>query len=139
MTRTLVDTDILSDFLRGKNARVVDRANAYLRDHGRLSISVISVFEIVRGRHQANQIDRALKFVEWTKNADVLGFDAECARLAGEIGGALLRSGLPVGVADVLIAATAIAHRLVLATANVDHYERMRPFGLSIENWREET
>jgi tRNA(fMet)-specific endonuclease VapC len=136
MTRTLVDTDIPSDFLRGKNAHVVDRANVYLRDHGRFTISVVTVFEIVRGRHQANQLDRAQKFLEWTKLADVLAFDAECARIAGEIGGSLLRSGLPVGVADVLIAATAIAHGLTLATANVDHYQRMKPFGLTIENWR---
>ncbi len=137
MTRTLVDTDILSDFLRGKNVHVVDRANAYLRDQGRFTISVVTVFEIVRGRHQANQLDRALKFLEWTKRANVLVFDAECARIAGESGGALLRGGLPVGVADVLIAATAIAHGLTIATANVDHYQRMQPFGLIFENWRD--
>src|SRR5713101_1735857 len=87
MTRTLIDTDILSDFLRGKNVHVVDRANAYLRDHGRFTISVVTVFEIVRGRHQANQLDRALKFLEWTKRPPAfvlpLALSAERRYVAG--------------------------------------------------------
>jgi tRNA(fMet)-specific endonuclease VapC len=109
MTRTVVDTDILSDFLRGKNVQVQNRAQEYIRDQGRLSISVVTVFEIVRGRHQANQPERAAQFLTWSQGADVLPFDAACARVGGEIGGALLRSGTTVGVADVLIAATAIS------------------------------
>jgi hypothetical protein len=36
MTRTLIDTDILSDFLRGKNAQVLARSDTYLRQHARL-------------------------------------------------------------------------------------------------------
>ena len=63
-------------------------------------------------------------------------FDAECARRGGEIAGTLLRMGTTVGVADTLIAATAIVHKLTLVTGNIDHYQRMVPFGLTIENWR---
>jgi tRNA(fMet)-specific endonuclease VapC len=137
MPRTLVDTDILTDFLRGKNEHVSRRAEAYLRDYGRLSISVVTVFEIVRGRHQANQVDRAAQFLQWTRTTDIVAFDAECAQLAREMAGALLRGGATVGVADVLIASTAIVRGVVLATANVDHHQRMLPFGLKIENWRE--
>jgi tRNA(fMet)-specific endonuclease VapC len=57
-------------------------------------------------------------------------------RLAGEIAGGLLRKGITVGVTDTLIAATAIVRRLTLVTGNVGHYERLEPFGLTIENWR---
>jgi len=137
MPRAIVDTDILSDVLRAKNETVMRRALAYLQEHGRLSISAISVFEVVRGRHQANQIDRAMQFLAWTATAEVVPFDAECARRGGEIAGALLRSGTPLGVADVLIAATAIVHRATLVTANMTHYQRLVAFGLTIENWRD--
>jgi predicted nucleic acid-binding protein len=67
---------------------------------------------------------------------EVVHFDGECAQLGGEIAGALLRTGTTVGVADVLIATTAIVRKLTLVTGNVDHYQRMVPFGLTIETWR---
>jgi predicted nucleic acid-binding protein len=66
MDKVLVDTDILSDFLRGKNASVLGRAQAYVADRQRLTLSVVTVFEIVRGRHHAGQAQRAATFLEWT-------------------------------------------------------------------------
>ncbi len=137
MDRTLLDTDILSDFLRGKNSHVLQRAQAYLQQHQKLSISALTVFEVVRGRHQANQAHRATEFLAWTLGADVLPFDADCARIGGEIAGALLRAGTTVGVADVFIAATAIVHNPTLVSANVSHYQRIAAFGLRLENWRD--
>lgn len=137
MQKTILDTDILSDFLRGKNLNVVRHVETYLSEYGHLTISVITAFEIIRGRHQAQQFERAAQFLEWTKGAELLAFDESCARVGGEIAGALLRTGTTVGVADALIAATAIAHDLTLVTANVEHYQRMATFGLRIENWRD--
>jgi tRNA(fMet)-specific endonuclease VapC len=137
MHKTILDTDILSDFLRGRNLNVVRRVDAYLREHGHLTVSVVTAFEIIRGRHQAQQFERAAQFLEWTKGAELLAFDEICARVGGEIAGALLRTGTTVGVADALIAATAITHDLALVTANVEHYQRMSSFGLRIENWRD--
>jgi predicted nucleic acid-binding protein len=137
MDKVLVDTDILSDFLRGKDAAVASRARAYLRHRGRLTLSVVTVFEIVRGRHHAGQVPQAATFLGWTRGAEVLPFDAECAVRAGEIAGALGRAGKPLAMADVLIGATALVHDLVVATANVRHYERLVALGLRLENWRE--
>jgi predicted nucleic acid-binding protein len=57
---------------------------------------------------------------------------------AGEIAGVLYQAGRPLAVADVLIGATALVHGLVVATANVKHYERLVPLGLRLENWREQ-
>lgn len=71
MDKVLVDTDILSDFLRGKNAAVQERARAYLVARGRLTLSVVTVFEIVRGRHHAGQADHAATFLAWTRSAEV--------------------------------------------------------------------
>jgi predicted nucleic acid-binding protein len=70
-------------------------------------------------------------------SAEVLALDAACAVRAGEIAGALYQVGQPLAVADVLIGATALVHGLVIATANVKHYERLVPLGLRLENWRD--
>jgi tRNA(fMet)-specific endonuclease VapC len=138
MGKSLVDTDILSEYLRGKNVHVRNRAREYIREHGRLAISAVTIFEVVRGRHQANQLEPAAKFVAWAKtNADVLDFDPVCAERAGEIAGAMLRVGTPLAVADVIIGATAVAHGLALVTGNTKHYERLVTFGLRLENWRD--
>ena len=137
MNRTLPDTDILSDFLRRQDSDVLRRAEEYTSEYGRLTLSAVTVFEVVRGRHQAQQFDRAVQFLAWTQNAEVLAFDDKSARMGGEIAGTLLRTGATIGVADILIAATAIANNVTLATANLAHYQRLVPFGLRIENWRD--
>jgi tRNA(fMet)-specific endonuclease VapC len=95
------------------------------------------VFEVVRGRYQANQPERATQFLEWAnRSAEVLGFDVASGAKAGEIAGTMLKGGTPLAVADVIIAATAVVHELVLVTGNTKHYDRLVPFGLRLENWR---
>jgi hypothetical protein len=66
MDKVLVDTDILSDFLRGKNTSVRDRAQAYVADRQRLTLSVVTVFEIIRGRHHPGQLEHAVAASELT-------------------------------------------------------------------------
>jgi len=45
MTKVLLDTDILSEILKGKNAVVAARASDYLAAHGRFTTSAVSVAE----------------------------------------------------------------------------------------------
>ena len=45
----------------------------------------------------------------------------------------LRRAGTPIGPYDVLIAAIALAHDLVLVTHNTKEFERVQ--GLKIEDW----
>ncbi len=138
MDLALVDTDILSEILRAKNPGVDSRARTYVGEHGRLAVSVVSVFEIIRGWHRVGRPDRASAFIAWLPSAELLAVDAEGAALAGEIDGALERLGQRIGIADVLIAATAIRAGRVVVTGNTAHYERMAKAGfpLRIENWR---
>lgn len=49
MNRTLLDTDILSEILKRRDANVAAKAVAYLAEHGRLTLSSISLLEVVRG------------------------------------------------------------------------------------------
>lgn len=47
MSRRLLDTDILSEVIKGKNQNVATSAANYLAQHGRLTISAVSVAEII--------------------------------------------------------------------------------------------
>jgi tRNA(fMet)-specific endonuclease VapC len=49
MSKRLLDTDILSEIIKGKNTAVAKRAESYLAQHGWLTTSAVSVAEIVYG------------------------------------------------------------------------------------------
>jgi len=48
-SRRLLDTDILSEIIKGKNAAVAGKAASYLAEQGRFTTSAVSVAEIVYG------------------------------------------------------------------------------------------
>jgi hypothetical protein len=48
MNNALLDTDIYSEILRAVNATVTGHVTAYRQAHGRLSVSVITVMEMVK-------------------------------------------------------------------------------------------
>jgi predicted nucleic acid-binding protein len=93
MAKALLDTDMLSEILRGKNETVRRRAETYLSQHGQLTISVLTILEIVKGFERLQRhadIDRFLLDVE---AMDVLALTPETAILAGRMYGALERAG----------------------------------------------
>ena len=138
MDKTLLDTDILSEILKAKDAAVVAKAAAYKAAFGPLTLSAITVMEIVKGFHQKGRADALQRFLEGLKASEVLSFDQACAETAGRIYGDLERAGQPIGRADPMIAAIALQHNLVLVTGNTDHYQRIQALGypLKLDNWR---
>jgi tRNA(fMet)-specific endonuclease VapC len=64
---------------------------------------------------------------------EVLDFDKEDSRQAGETRAALAVKGTPIGPYDVLIAGQAMARNLILVTHNTDEFGRVA--GLQIEDW----
>ncbi|MGB3615317.1 MAG: PIN domain-containing protein [Elainellaceae cyanobacterium] len=65
----------------------------------------------------------------------ILPFDVEEAERAAQIRAVLKSQGRPIGAYDVLIAATALQHDLLMVTANRREFERVT--GLQVENWRQ--
>lgn len=55
----------------------------------------------------------------------VLSFDDRVARVAARLSAELWKQGTGIGVADLFIAATAIANDLPLATLNKKHFARV--------------
>jgi tRNA(fMet)-specific endonuclease VapC len=112
VTDTLVDTDILSELLRARNAQVTARAKERISRTGPLAISAITLMEVAMGLEKAGRIRELDAYLVRLRPLPVLKFTAEEARLAGIIHGALERTGTTIGRADPMIAATALVHDL---------------------------
>jgi tRNA(fMet)-specific endonuclease VapC len=139
MNKALLDTDILSEVLKGRNPQVVAQAEAYLRHHAMLTVSAVSVIEVVSGLQRMARSAQLEQFLRALDAIEVLPVDAQSAVLAGRIDGDLLRTGQLIGRADPIIAAQAITHGVVLVTGNVRHYERIVALGYPLRraNWRD--
>ena len=138
MSRVVLDTDILSEVLAGKDANVAARARAYRAAAGRYTFTVVAVVEIVRGLRRAGASARTEAFLASLGQHEVLNLDTDAAVLAGEMDAALMAIGRPIGLADVLVAAIANRHNLPVVTGNETHYGYVRAagFDVTIENWR---
>jgi tRNA(fMet)-specific endonuclease VapC len=138
VSRVLLDTDIYSEVIKAINPTVTQNAIAYRQANGVLTLSVVTVMEIVRGFQQNQSVRRLNDFLTAVASEDVLIFDQPAAELAGRIEGELVRTGRPIGMADTMIAAIALTQGLELATGNTAHFQRVQQLGypLTIVNWR---
>ncbi len=116
----VADSDFLIDFLRGKGEGA-RRVEIELRT-GSLATTAISAFELLSGARtpaQAKAVETLLAAMT------ILPFGAEEGRIAAGIRLEVEARGLPIGMADYLIAATCIATDAVLLTRNRKHFERV--------------
>lgn len=72
MSKVLLDTDILSEILKGKSAVVTARARTYLAQQGSVTTSAVSVAEIVYGLRRVGREDRLAQFEAALETAEVL-------------------------------------------------------------------
>ena len=138
MNKALLDTDIYSEALKAVDQIVVRNATAYRSTFGTLTISVITVMEVVSGFQRVQADKRIESFLNAVALEEVLPFDHATAELAGRINGELERVGQSIGVADPMIAAIALQNGLELVTGNTAHYQRIQQLGypLVVLNWR---
>ncbi len=138
MDKVLLDTDIFSESRKRINQQVLARGIAYLAVFTRYTISVITVTEIVKGWRKLGRENRIQEFLAEISGLEVLIMDAVTAEIAGRIYGDLERTGQPIGLADAIIAATALQHDLTLVSGNLSHYQRIQGlgYGLKLDNWR---
>jgi tRNA(fMet)-specific endonuclease VapC len=138
LNKALLDTDIYSEILKSVDPTVTRNATTYRQAHGILTLSAVTLMEIVRG-FQRNQSQRKLQnFLAAVALEEVLAFDRPAGELAGRIAGELERIGQPIGLADPMIAAIALMHGLELVTGNTAHFQRVQQLGypLTLVNWR---
>lgn len=128
----LLDTDILSALMRGVPC-VLDQAKKYLADHTEFTFSSITRYEILRGLKAKKASTQLVAFDAFCSRNKVLPLSDAIVVRAADIYADLYAHGQLISDADMLIAATALEHNLVLVTNNLDHFNRIP--GLRINNW----
>jgi predicted nucleic acid-binding protein len=127
--KLLLDTNVLSEVTRPHPApRVLEWLDAL--DEDQTFISVISLAEIRRGIVLLDKGRRRDALAEWLAedlpqrfDRRVIAVDQPIALAWGDLMGAAKRSGRGMSSMDGLIAATAIAYDLTLATRNIRDFE----------------
>ncbi|MFL5303423.1 MAG: type II toxin-antitoxin system VapC family toxin [Myxococcales bacterium] len=116
---TIVDTDVLIDFLSGKATRSVEAALA----RGNLATTAITAYELRRGA----RTEKAVGAVELllAQMAEIVAFDDAAAAEAATVYRGLARSGQVIGKADLYIAGICLASEAQLVTRYVREYERV--------------
>lgn len=131
---TLIDTSILIAVQRGQLDPVRLRSE---NDDEPVAIAAITASELLHGVHRltgAVARTRAERFVETLlASIPVIPFDLEVARVHARLDAELSAAGTPVGDADLMIAATAVALDYRIATRDRRSFPKIE--GLDLVRW----
>jgi tRNA(fMet)-specific endonuclease VapC len=125
----LLDTNVVIGLSKG-NSLLEQRVHQ--RHPADVGLSVIVLHELYFGAYKGQRVAANLEAIADLK-FDVVNFDKDDARQAGEIRAVLAATGRPIGPYDVLLAGQAISKNLTLVTHNTREFSRVR--GLHIEDW----
>ena len=127
-----LDTDFLVAILRGKED--AGQKMAALDKEGRQSTTAISAFELFYG---ARRSVKTQTNVEKTKamlaRLDILPFEQDSAKTAGELLADLATQGRSIDFRDAMIAGIVKSNGLTFVTRNEEHFSRIRD--LKLEVW----
>lgn len=129
----LLDTDTIIYLLKG-NQKVQENLRLHANDL--LRISIITLMELYYGAHKSRHIESNLAKVRTLEQTlDIIPAGPEIATIFGMLKARLESGGNRLDDFDLIIAATALNHNLVLVTNNERHFQRID--GLRSENWCE--
>ena len=132
MKRCTLDTNIITAFLKN-DLRVVERVSNYLDLFDKLTINIISYYEILRGLKDLGNQEKLRSFEDFIEANELVLIRKETVEQAAEIYAYLKKDGNLIEDADILMAAISIVEDLVLITNNTSHFNRVK--GLSLDNW----
>ncbi len=126
----LFDTDYVINLVRGDRG-AVNLAKKIEREIAYRAISIVTVHEYLLGvyfSHWRNE-EKLEKMLEKAESElmrfDIIPYDYKIARKTAEITAYLKREGRVIGLADVIIAATALVNELKLVTRNTKHFSQI--------------
>lgn len=125
----LLDTNAVIGLLKG-----TENLSSRVRRHApsEFALPAIVLHELFHGAYKSRRKGQNLARL-YALPFEVIDFDGEDARHAGELRAILGAAGTSIGPYDVLIAGQARARNLVLLTRNGREFEGVP--GLTIENW----
>ncbi len=131
----LLDTNACIALINGSPPPVRPRLERALEDGAGVAVPAVVTFELWYGaaksaRRQANR-QRLETF--FAGPLELLPFDDDDARLAGEIRATLEDAGTPIGAYDLLIAGQARRYDATLVTTNASEFSRVAD--LRWEDW----
>ena len=127
----LLDTDTCIYALK-QNPAVLRHLLAQSRDD--IAVSVITEAELRTGAAKSTSGTKTLRLVEnFLRPLGIVEFTSNDAASYAQVRAKLERAGTPIGPLDTLIAAQAVARKLVLVSNNESEFSRVA--GLRLENW----
>jgi len=129
----LLDTSVYCQPIKPKPLATVENRWRALGDES-LATSIICDAEILYGIALKHSLQLNSLYEQLLKNRlQVLPVDGTVAQAFSEIKAACRQKGFSASDFDFLIAATAKAHGLILATINIRHFKGID--GLAVEDW----
>jgi tRNA(fMet)-specific endonuclease VapC len=125
-----LDTNTVSYYMRRQGA-VVEHLQSLPPQQ--IVLPALVVFEVIFGLRRAGRQGSAEAFDILLEATKLLDFDREAAEHAADIRVHLESRGTPIGLADLLIAATARRHGCTLVTHNTREFERVPD--LLLDDW----
>lgn len=130
--KAILDTDILSEYLKGHSAAVAGRAAAYAKDHGVFTFTSITVFEIVYGLELKGASIQLSKVMTWLKqNEEIIPTDTDYLA-AARIKATARKQGAAVELPDCLIASIATRLNRPLVTGNTEDFLAIQKTGVNL-------
>jgi tRNA(fMet)-specific endonuclease VapC len=131
----LLDTDILSEILKQKNALVLQKAVQYLHTYQRFTFSAITRYEVIRGLKAKGALRQLGRFQIFCQYSLILPLTNSVFDRAADLWASSHAAGRPQKDADLLIGATALEHGLTLVSGNTADFSWIP--GLALEDWRQ--
>jgi tRNA(fMet)-specific endonuclease VapC len=128
----MLDSSVCVPLLNGTEPALTERYVALVQ--GDYAVCSVIKAELLLGARRSTQPHRAVSRMNafWNSMAS-LPFDDLAAEHFAEVGSMLKRAGKPIGVKDLMIAATARAHGLTVVTRNLSEFRRVAD--LRVERW----
>lgn len=126
----LLDTNAVIALLNDRDSQTSKRARSH--KPADVGISAIVAHELFYGAFKSRRTGANVALIDELQ-FEVVEFDKEDARQAGEIRAALAALGTPIGPYDILIAGQAKSRDLILVSRNTNEFGRVA--GLRVENW----
>ena len=130
MAQYILDTDISSYLIRGDHEAVTKKFSEL---YDSCAISSITAAELQYGAKKRNNKQLTQTVKAFCDLVEIIPWDEDAAKAYAKLRVELETSGTPIGNMDMLIAASALAHKAVWVTNNTEHFRRIKD--LKLGSW----